>query len=89
MSSNETEGVCYAQPHSLDERLAIARDFVQRNHYSIPMLVDGMDNACDALYAGWPERLYVIDPSGVIVYKGATGPFGFEPEELDAWLAAH
>ena len=89
MSSNETEGVCYAQPRSLDDRLAIARDFVERNDYSIPMYVDDMDNACDTLYAGWPERLYVIDAGGVIAYKGKTGPFGFEPEELDAWLAAH
>jgi hypothetical protein len=89
MSTNEQEGVCYAQPHSLAERLAIARDFVTRNDYRIPMLVDGMDNECDTLYAGWPERLYVIDANGVIAYKGRTGPFGFEPEELDAWLAAH
>jgi hypothetical protein len=88
MDSNEDEGVCYAQPRTFEQRLAIARDFVKRNDYAIPMLVDDMQNSADELYAGWPERLYVIDPSGVIAYKGELGPFGFHPEEVDAWLAA-
>ena len=86
MPSNEEQGVCYAQPHSLDERLVIARDFAKRFDYTIPMLVDRMDNGADQVYAGWPERLYVIDAQGVIVYKGKTGPFGFEPEEVNTWL---
>ena len=34
-----------------------------------------------------PERLYVIDEQGTIVYKGEPGPFGFHPEEVEAWLA--
>ena len=88
MSSNEKEGVCYAQPHSLADRQAIARDFVKRNDYAMPMLVDDMDNAADTLYAAWPERLYVIDEHGVIAYKGKQGPFGFKPDEVDKWLAA-
>ena len=59
MTSNETEGVCYAQPHSLADRVAIANDFVKRSSYPIPLLVDGMDNAANALYAGWQERFYI------------------------------
>ena len=39
------------------------------------------------LYAGWPERLYVVDEKGVIAYKGKTGPFGYDPDEVEAWLA--
>jgi len=88
MESNEESGICYAQPRSLEDRLAIARDFVARHEYSIPLAVDGMDNQADALYAGWPERLYVIDAEGRIAYKGKTGPFGYHPEEIDAWLSA-
>jgi hypothetical protein len=86
--SNEEEGVCYPQPRTLDERLAIARDFIEREEWSIPLLIDPIDNRVDALYAGWPERLYVIDERGVISYKGKLGPFGFEPDEVDAWLEA-
>jgi hypothetical protein len=86
MSSNETEGVCYAQPKSLADRVAIARDFVERSGYAIPMLVDPIENPADELYAGWPERFYILDEKGIIAYKGATGPFGFEPDEVEAWL---
>jgi len=86
LDTNEEQGVCYAQPKSLEDRLAIARDFVAKHDYSLPMLVDRMENAADEVYAGWPERLYVIDPSGKIAYKGETGPFGYHPEEVEAWL---
>src|SRR5712692_5869581 len=81
METNEKEDVCYAQPRSMEQRVAIANDFVTRFQFPIPLLVDGMDNAADAVYAGWPERLYVIDESGTIVYKGKTGPFGYHPSE--------
>lgn len=86
MDSNETEGVCYKQPKTLDDRLVIARDFVKRSDYDIPLLVDGIANRADELYAGWPERLYVIDETGAIAYKGEPGPFGYHPEEVEAWL---
>jgi iodothyronine deiodinase-like protein len=88
MDSNEEEGVCYPQPTNLAERVAIARDFVERHHYAIPVRVDLPTNQADELYAGWPERLYVIDEQGRIAYKGKTGPFGFEPEEIAQWLEA-
>lgn len=86
MDSNEKEGVCYPQPKTLEQRLAIANDFVRRFQYPIPLYVDPMDNPANRLYAGWPERLYVIDEGGKIVYKGEPGPFGFHPEEVEAWL---
>ncbi len=84
---NEKERICYRQPRTTGERLAIARDFVSRFHYTIPLLVDPIENNFDDAYAGWPERLYVIE-GGVIRYKGGTGPDHFQPEELAAWLAA-
>lgn len=87
MKANDDQGICYPQPRTLGQRLAIARDFVSRFGYRVPLAVDAMDNSADALYAGWPERIYVVDERGRIVYKGKTGPFGFHPEELEAWLA--
>lgn len=88
MDSNEEQGVCYAQPRTLEARLAIARDFVERETYPIPLVVDRMDDAADEIYAGWPERLYVIDERGVVALKGEVGPFGFDPDVVDAWLVA-
>ena len=88
MDANEKENVCYPQPKTLGERLAIANDFVRRFDYRVPVLVDGMDNRADALYAGWPERFYIVDEAGRIVYKGKPGPFGYHPEEVEAWLTS-
>ena len=88
MDSNVEQGVCYAQPRTTEQRVAIANDFVRRFHYPIPLLVDDIGNGADAVYAGWPERLYIVDEAGTIVYKGKTGPFGYHPEEIEAWLAA-
>jgi type I thyroxine 5'-deiodinase len=88
MDSNEEQGICYAQPTTLAERLAIAGDFVKHSKYEIPLFVDNLENRADDLYAAWPERLYVIDESGLIAYKGGMGPFGYEPDEVEAWLAA-
>jgi len=87
MKANDDQGICYPQPHTLGQRIAIAADFTKRFHYRIPLAVDAMDNRADALYAGWPERIYVVDENGRVAYKGKTGPFGFHPEELEAWLS--
>ncbi len=87
MDSNEKESVCYSQPKTLAQRVAIANDFVKRFSYRLPLAVDGMENPANAAYAGWPERFYIVDEKGVIVYKGKPGPFGYHPEEVESWLA--
>src|SRR5712691_12038572 len=86
MTSNEKESVCYPQPKTLAQRVAIANDFVRRFHYGVPLAVDPMDNRANALYAAWPERFYIVDERGVIVHKGKPGPFGYHPEEVETWL---
>jgi type I thyroxine 5'-deiodinase len=87
MTANEKEDVCYPQPKTLEQRVRIANDFVRRFRYEIPLAVDRMDNRADQLYAGWPERFYILDERGTIAYKGKTGPFGYHPEEVEQWLA--
>ena len=87
MDANEKESVCYPQPKTTAERVAIAGDFVKRFHWEVPLSVDPIENPANAAYAGWPERFYVVDEKGVIVYKGKPGPFGYHPEEVEAWLA--
>jgi iodothyronine deiodinase-like protein len=87
MEDNEKQGVCYPQPKTFAQRLAIANDFTRRFHYGVPLAVDGIDNRAERLYSGWPERLYVLDENLRIVYKGEPGPFGYHPEQVEAWLA--
>lgn len=89
MGVNERQGVCYMQPRTLEDRLAIARDFVERFDYRIPLVVDPMDNPAEVAYSGWPERLYVIDEEGRVAYKGGRGPVGFRPRQVEQWLETH
>ena len=89
MDSNEKESVCYPQPKTTAQRVAIAADFVKRFHYDVPLAVDPIENRANAAYAGWPERFYILDANGVIVYKGKPWPFGYHPEEVEAWLSGH
>ena len=86
MKVNEKENVCYAQPKTTRDRVAIANDFVKRFQFHLPLLVDPIENPANTVYAGWPERFYVIDEKGTIVYKGGPGPFEFKPEEVFQWL---
>jgi hypothetical protein len=87
MKSNVKEDVCYAQPKTLEQRMAIANDFTKRFKYPLPFGVDDMSNAADLAYSAWPERIYIIDESGHIAYRGGMGPFNYKPEEARAWLA--
>jgi iodothyronine deiodinase-like protein len=89
MEPNPTEGVCYQQPRNLAERVAIANDFVRRFGWDVPLVVDPIENPADLVYAGWPERFYILDERGVLVFKGKPGPFGFKPQEVERWLSAH
>jgi hypothetical protein len=88
MKSNLKDDVCYAQPKNLEQRVAIAKDFTKRFGYSLPFGIDDMTNAADLAYSAWPERLYIIDESGHIAYRGGMGPFNYNPSEVRDWLAA-
>jgi hypothetical protein len=86
MKSNVDQGVCYPQPKTLTQRVAIANDFTQRFHFPLPLAIDAMTDLADHVYSAWPERIYIIDESGKLAYCGGIGPFNYHPEEARAWL---
>ncbi len=68
-----------------DERKAGHADLcVIKLDIKFPTLVDKIDNRAELAYAGWPDRLYLIDKDGRVGYKSAKGPAGFKPQELEA-----
>jgi hypothetical protein len=87
MPSNVREGVVFASPKSFEERDQVAGACVRKLGIEIPALVDGIDNATEVAYTGWPDRLYVIDAGGRVAYKSAPGPFGFDPRGVAGTLA--
>jgi hypothetical protein len=83
---NLQDDVLVATTMSVEERDQVAGVCVTKLGIEMPALVDGIDNRVERAYTGWPDRLYVIDRNGGIVYKGAAGPFGFKPAEMAAAL---
>lgn len=71
-------------PKSLAERQKVAKDFARQLKLSVPILVDTIDNQVENAYAGWPDRIYVIDRQGKVALKGGPGPGGFRPAVQEA-----
>jgi alkylhydroperoxidase family enzyme len=87
MSSNDRDGVAFAQPTTDAERCEIASKCCAALKMTVPLVVDKMDDRVGHLYSGMPDRLYLIDQSGKVAYKGGRGPFGFKPAELEQQIA--
>jgi hypothetical protein len=68
-----------SQPKTMEERQKVAREFADALKLTVPVLVDPIDDSVGKAYAGWPDRLYVIDPDGKVALKGGVGPGGFVP----------
>src|SRR3989442_10695203 len=90
MKSNlkDKDDVCYAQPKNLEQRVMIANDFIKRFKFTLPFGIDDMSNAAESAYSAWPERIYIIDESGRIAYRGGIGPVNYKPAAAREWLAA-
>ena len=86
MDDNIRQGVIFKDPRTLIARAAVAGSCVRKLHIAIPALLDGMDNRVEVEYNGWPDRLYVIDTQGRIVFRSKPGPFGFHPRDMEPLL---
>jgi len=86
MESNNRAGVAVAQPRTYGDRVAVANQCHGLLKCSMPLLVDEIDDRTGNAYSGMPARMYVLDPSGKVVYKSGRGPFGFKPGEMEQAL---
>jgi len=86
MQSNLDEDVLVANHVTIEDRFAAARAGVARLGLTMPVLVDGIDDAVSNAFAAWPERIYVIDALARLAYVGGPGPFEFEPDAAAAAL---
>jgi hypothetical protein len=71
-------------PRSLEERGLVASSCVRTLGIEMPAVIDNFDNTTEAAYTGWPDRLYLVDRDGRIAFKSQTGPWGFNPADLEA-----
>ncbi len=86
MKSNIRDAVVFSSPKSEDERTNVAGACVRKLGIKFPAIVDSFENRTEVAYTGWPDRLYLIDRNGTVVYKSKPGPFGFKPDQLEAAL---
>ena len=66
------------------ERQAVAKRCMTALELPMRGVVDRIDDKVNNAYSGWPERLFLVGTDGKIAYSGGPGPFGFEPDELEA-----
>ena len=88
MAQNVRQNVVIASPKDAEERGAVAGACVRNLGIRIPAVVDDFRNLTEAVYTGWPDRLYVVDREGRIAYKSEAGPYGFRPAEVERALKA-
>jgi hypothetical protein len=82
VQANVKEKVLIPDPKTLQERQEVARDFAAQFKVSLLVFVDTLDDQVEKAYAGWPDRIYVVDAEGKIAYKGGPGPGGFRVPEV-------
>jgi len=81
--------VCLNQHKTLEERLAVARQFKKDYNLEIPLLVDLMDNNFDQYYSSWPERFYIIEDCKMVLVGHPSTEFGYDRHHLTNWLNYH
>ncbi len=86
LPSNEKAGIALSQPTDPGERFAVAKKCCTLLKMTMPLLVDELDDRVGHAYSGMPDRLYLINRDGRVVYKGGRGPMGFKPGELEQSL---
>ena len=86
MDKNEEDEVLFADPTDLAGKTAIATSCVVDLGIEFPALVDPIDNRTELAYTAWPERIYLVGTDGRIILKTQPGPYGFEPDDLEAEL---
>jgi hypothetical protein len=79
---NERDKILVPDPKTLAERKKVAEGFAEQFKLKLPILVDPMDDPFEQGFAAWPDRVYVLDATGKVAYKGEPGPRGFQVNEV-------
>ena len=77
-----------ADPKSITERQQVAKSCAKDLKFTMPLLIDELDDGAARAYGAYPDRLYIVGRDGKIAYRGGEGPRGFKPDELEERLHA-
>lgn len=85
VARNLNDEILHEQPDTIEARAEIAEVCTFKLDMRMPMLLDNMSNEVDTLYAGLPERLFVLDSDGIVTFRTVVGSPGFD---VGAWEEA-
>jgi hypothetical protein len=80
--------IIYNQPKTNEERLTVAKDFVNAFNFRIPIVIDDITNPFEEVYACWPLRFYIIK-DGILVYKAQPKNCTYDLGELYDHIVKH
>lgn len=80
--------ICIPQHKTLDDRMKVAKNFIEHFDYKIPMVVDPMSNNFNNVFAAWPERYFIIHDNKIahISEPGEYGDTSHWVSDLRVWL---
>jgi len=80
------------QHQTLEERISAAKRFITHYDFTVPLVVDSIDNSFNNVFAAWPERFYIIN-EGKLAYIAHPGVNGENTEmwhvEVRNWLLSY
>ncbi len=75
---NARDQVSVPAHRTMEERRAAAAAGARNLKIEFPIVVDDLDNPVEIAYTAWPDRLYLIDSEGRVVWKASPGPVGLD-----------
>lgn len=65
-------------PKTMEEKRAVSIEFQKKSSPKLRVFVDSLEDEMAVRWGAWPDRVFVIDPNGEIMYAGGPGPFYFQ-----------
>ncbi len=84
-SSKDLYGFAITQPKNYKERVFQAKEYMRQLGYTMPLVVDDIDNAIWCTYGPASNIAYLIDTDGTILAKQ---PY-YSPQEMDVAIAGY
>ena len=83
VSANRDTDIRVNDPTTDEERHDVAVTCALRLNIRMPVVIDAIDDRIARAYGALPDRLYLIGKGGRVAFRGAAGPVGFRPKELE------
>ena len=71
------------QPDNMDERLLLATECVTEYNFTIPMVIDDLDQKVARDYKTRYVRTTIVDVDGKVAYYAGPGPFDFKLNKIE------